>query len=312
MDITLEKSLNTAGKLGYLKEKMMLGARSVTYRSPDNILALLVAFDPNIGYTESGRVLINTGGWGRIREIVKAETGIDLLKQDLSALKDKDRVDNTAVANNDKLFSKAPTKGFIECRLLGSDEHIVNATNNDVHKQTKESFYIGVAIDDLIGWDIDNIIVIENFNAFCRFNTQHAQLIEGLSGKVTLLAYRGHSNKNITDVLKAFAQKNLRRYIFADYDLAGLRIVESISKSLDAHGCILPSEPWLDTQRYISMTVKENRNKQSAIRASHPSLEPYLEHIRKKHLAVPQEALMAKQIPLKVVDIKTLVRVNKS
>lgn len=303
MEVDLEKSLNTAGKLGYLKEKMLQGVKVATYRSHDNILVLLVSFDPSIGYIESGKVIINMGGWGRIREIVKTQTGLDLLKHNLDELKNKDRVDNTAVTTNDKLLSKAPTEGFIECRLLGSEEHIINASNNYTHKQTKENAYLGVGINDLIDWNIDNIIIIENFNAFCRFNDQHAKLVEGLTGVVTVLVYRGHSNKNINSILKALAQKDCKRYIFADYDLAGLRIAESMSKTLKAHGYILPNKPWMQTEKYIEMTAKENRKKQSSIKISLPSLTPYFEHIRDKYLAVPQETLIARRTPLKVVNI---------
>ncbi len=302
MELDLEKSLNTAGKLDYLKEKMILGVKFVTYRSPDNILVLLVSFDPSIGYTENGKVTINMGGWGRIREIVKAQTGIDLLRHNLNELKSKDRVDNTTVTTNDKLLSKAPTEGFLECRLLGNEEHIINASNSYTHKQTKENSYLGVEINDLIDWNIDNIIIIENFNAFCRFNGQHAKLVEGLTGAVTVLAYRGHSNKNITSILKALAQKDCKRYIFADYDLAGLRIAESMSKTLNAYGYILPNKPWMQTEKYIEMTVKDNRKKQSSIQTSLPSLTPYFEHIRDKYLAVPQETLIARKIPLKIVE----------
>lgn len=302
MEVDLEKSLNTAGKLGYLKEKMILGVKVATYRSLDNILVLLVSFDPSIGYTENGKVIINMGGWGRIREIVKAQTGIDLLRHNLNELKSKDRVDNTAVTTNDKLLSKAPTKGFLECRLIGSEEHITNASNNYTHKQTKENAYLGVEINDLIDWNIDNIIIIENFNAFCRFNEQHTKLVEGLTGAVTVLAYRGHSNKNITSILKALAQKDCKRYIFADYDLAGLRIAESMSKTFNAYGYILPNKPWMQTEKYIEMTVKENRKKQSSIQTSLPSLTPYFEHIRDKYLAVPQETLIARKTPLKIVE----------
>jgi len=51
------------------------------------------------------------------------------------------------------------------------------------------------------------------------------------------------------------------------------------------------------------MTVKENRKKQSSIKINLPSLTPYFEHIRDKYLAVPQETLIARRTPLKVVNI---------
>lgn len=103
--------------------------------------------------------------------------------------------------------------------------------------------------------------------------------------------------------MKALAQKECKRYIFADYDLAGLRIAESMSKTFKAHGYILPNRPWLQTEKYIEMTVKENRKKQSSIKINLPSLTPYFEHIRDKYLAVPQETLIARRILLKVVNI---------
>ena len=103
--------------------------------------------------------------------------------------------------------------------------------------------------------------------------------------------------------MKALAQKECKRYIFADYDLAGLRIAESMSKTLKAHGYILPNRPWLQTEKYIEMTVKENRKKQSSIKINLPNLTSYFEHIRDKYLAVPQETLIARRTSLKVVSI---------
>ena len=55
------------------------------------------------------------------------------------------------------------------------------------------------------------------------------------------------------------------------------------------------------TEKYVDMTVKENRKKQSSIQTNLPSLLPYFEHIREKYLAVPQETLIARKIPLKIV-----------
>ena len=302
MEKILERALKNPSKLAYLKSKIVLGGEYVAFRSSDNVIALIVAFDPKVGYIVNNKIKIKMGGWVRIRQLVKSQTGIDLLEHDLEELKQKDRVDSTLMIADDKLLSKAPTLGFIECRLLGNSEDVIKASDNYTHQQTRENAYLGVGINDLIEWDIDNIIIIENFNAFCRFNEQHIKLIEGLAGLVTVVAYRGHHNRHIKLIFQAISQKNCKRYVFADYDLAGLAISESISKSIKAHGHILPKEPWKHSEKFNAMSVKDNRQNQSFIRVSLPSLSPYFEHIRDKYLAVPQETLIARRTLLTIVD----------
>lgn len=301
MDAKLAKLLETSETLLYLQDKLLAGENKIAFRTPSNVFALLVVHNSAIGQKKGNNVHIKSGGWSHIVDLVKAHTKIDIAQDDIAAMKTKDRIENSLTMPNEKMLSKAPTKGFFELRMLGPDDDLVIATQNYIHRASKKNAYLGVHIDDLTHWNIDNLIVIENFTSFCRFEKQDLALIEGWHGKTTALVYRGHKAANTAMVYESLKDIKCSKYIFADYDFAGLSISQSIGEAILAEGFILPKNPWLHNDEMLYMNKKRARLVQSHITVNHPSLQPYYNHLKDNFLAITQEALMARATPLIVI-----------
>lgn len=302
MDAKLAQRLESSKTLLDIQQKLQAGEDTITFRTPSNVFALMVVYDADIGHKIGRTIHIKPGGWNRIVSLIKAHTMIDIAFDDIAALKTKDRVDNSLAMPNEKVLSKAPTEGFFELRMLGSDDDLVVATQNYIHRASKQNAYLGVHSDDLMQWDIDNLIVIENFTSFCRFTEQDLALIEGWRGKTTALVYRGHKADNTALVYQSLKNIKCHKYVFADYDFAGLSIAQSIGNAISADGFILPKKPWLNNDEMLSMNKKQTRLVQSHITVSHPALQPYYNHLKSNFLAITQEALVARSIPLTIVS----------
>ena len=301
MDAKLAQRLENSNTLLDIQQKLQAGEDTIAFRTPSNVFVLLVVYDADIGHKIGRNIHIKPGGWNRIVSLIKAHTKIDIAHDDIAAMKTKDRVDNSLTMSNEKILSKAPTEGFFELRLLGSDDDLVIATQNYIHRSSKKNAYLGVHIDDLTHWNIDNLIVIENFTSFCRFEKQDLALIEGWHGKTTALVYRGHKAANTAMVYESLKDIKCSKYIFADYDFAGLSISQSIGEAILAEGFILPKNPWLHNDEMLYMNKKQARLVQSHITVNHPSLQPYYNHLKDNFLAITQEALMARATPLIVI-----------
>lgn len=149
----------------------------------------------------------------------------------------------------------------------------------------------------------DNLIIIENFTSFCRLTEQDLALIEGWQGQTTALVYRGHKAGNTALIYESLKDIKCHKYIFSDYDFAGLSIAQSIGEAILVNGFILPKEPWLKSDEMLDMNKNQTRLVQSHVTVSHPALQPYYNHLRDNCLAVTQEALVARSIPLTIVSV---------
>lgn len=303
MDTKLAQHLESSKTLLDIQQRLQAGEDTITFRTPSNVFALLVIYDADIGNKIGRTIHIKSGGWSRIVSLIKAHTKIDIARDDIADMKSKDRVDNSLTMSNEKILSKAPTEGFFELRMLGSDDNLVVATHNYIHKASKQNAYLGVHSDDLRQWNIDSLIVIENFTSFCRFTKQDLALIEGWHGQTIALVYRGHKAGHTALIYESLKNIQCHKYVFADYDFAGLSIAQSIGEAILADGFILPKEPWLNTGIMLDMNKKHTRLVQARITVSHPALQPYYDHLRDNFLAITQEALVARAIPLTIVSI---------
>lgn len=111
-----------------------------------------------------------------------------------------------------------------------------------------------------------------------------------------MLIYRGHDDNNVTTDL---AGLTCPKYVFADYDLAGLQLAEVIAEHIKATGYILPKNA-IDNQKLLTLNKIAEREKQSAIIVIEPVLQPYMNDMKVRFLAVTQEALMANEVKLEV------------
>lgn len=303
MEAKLEAKLQQKSALRMLQEHLLQYSSVIPFRSTSNVFFMLCKYDKSIGYPSGGKIHLNSNAWVKITELVKELTGFDLLAGDINDLSKLNRVDVSLVMNNEKSLGRAPSEGFVMGRLLGSGDTLNKDTKGFCNNSTPLNSYIGVHISDIQKWSISNLIIMENLAAFLVFNENHLSKIIGIdSKKSALVIYRGHSSGNniyrLIDELKAL---EVNKYIFADYDIAGLNISEVIAEKINADGYILPLNKD-DLKTLIKLTKSIEREKQSSITVSESTLLPFYKSLKHNFIGVTQESLMAHEIPLTVVE----------
>lgn len=301
MNPKLAKQLSSYQSIKVLHSRAHSGSNEISIRSQDNVFALLLAHDPYIGYKVGSKIHIKDGGWQRIAKLVQEKSQIDILKADIGDLKNQDRIEAARLRNDEKQASKPPTSGFLELRLLGDADLILKATGNQYSSASRKCSYIGAHITDVSNWHIDALIVVENFTCFYSLSLDELSTIDGLPKGVIALVYRGHQAHKTSLVYNALAQVNTQKYIFADYDLSGLLIAESLAKSIHATGAILPKDP-SSSSKLASLNKTQSRTDQAGTKVTKKQLIPYFKHLNNHYLAITQEALMAHKIPLTLVN----------
>lgn len=302
MEPRLANKLAQKRTLKTLREGLLKRTKVFAYRNEDNIFYMLCQHDKTIGYSAGKKIYLSDMGWQSIINLVKAGTGVNLISDDIDVLSQKGRLENSTIMADEKILSRSPTQGFILCRLLGSAETLSQTTEHFANQSTPLQSYLGVHINHIANWDVDIILVIENFASFTEFTESHLSSIEGISDNgMVLLIYRGHDDKNIYSVATEIASLTCLKYVFADYDLAGLQLAEVIAERIKAAGYILPKDA-RHNQRLLKLNKIAEREKQSATTIKDSVLQPYMNDMKARFLAVTQEALMAHGVELEVVD----------
>lgn len=302
MEPRLANKLAQKRTLKTLREGLLKRTKVFAYRNEDNIFYMLCQHDKTIGYSAGKKIYLSYMGWQSIINLVKAGTGVNLISDDIDVLSQKGRLENSTIMADEKILSRSPTQGFVLCRLLGSAETLSQTTDHFANQSTPLQSYLGVHINHITNWDIGTIIVIENFASFTEFTESHLSSIEGINDNgIALLIYRGHDDKNIYSVATEIASLTCPKYIFADYDLAGLQLAEVIAERIEAAGYILPKGA-MHNQSLVKLNKIAEREKQSAITIKDSVLQPYMNDMKVRFLAVTQEALMAHGVDLEVVN----------
>ena len=302
MDPRLANKLAQKRTLKTLREGLLKRTKIFAYRNEDNIFYMLCQHDKTIGYSAGKKIYLSDMGWQSIINLVKTRIGINLILDDIEVLSQKGRLENSTIMADEKILSISPTQGFILCRLLGSAETLSQTTDKFANQSTPSWSYLGVHINHISNWDLGTIIVIENFVSFTEFTEGHLSSIEGVSNKgMVLLIYRGHDDKNIYSVATEIASLTCPKYIFADYDLVGLQLAEVIAERIEAAGYILPKDA-MHNHSLIKLNKIAEREKQSATTIKDSVLQPYMNDMKDRFLAVTQEALMAHGVKLHVVS----------
>lgn len=302
MEPRLANKLAQKRTLKTLREGLLKRTKIFAYRNEDNIFYMLCQHDKTIGYSAGKKIYLSDMGWQSIINLVKTRTGINLILDDIEVLSQKGRLENSTIMADEKILSISPTQGFILCRLLGSAETLSQTTDKFANQSTPSRSYLGMHINHISNWDLGTIIVIENFVSFTEFTEGHLSSIEGVSNKgMVLLIYRGHDDKNIYSVATEIASLTCPKYIFADYDLVGLQLAEVIAERIEAAGYILPKDA-MHNHSLIKLNKIAEREKQSATTIKDSVLQPYMNDMKDRFLAVTQEALMAHGVKLHVVS----------
>lgn len=302
MEPRLANKLAQKRTLKTLRDGLLKRTKVFTYRNEDNIFYMLCQYDKTIGYSAGKKIYLSDIGWQSIINLVEAGTGFNLISDDIEDLSQKGRLENSTIMVDEKILSRSPTQGFLLCRLLGSAETLSQTTDHFANQSTPLRSYLGVHINHISNWDIDTIVVIENFASFTEFTDSHLSSIEGVSNNgIVLLIYRGHDDKNIYSVATEISRLSCPKYIFADYDLAGLQLAEVIAERIKAAGYILPKKA-RHNQSLLKLNKIAEREKQSATTIKDSVLQPYMNDMKVRFLAVTQEALMAHEVKLEIVS----------
>ena len=302
MEPRLANKLAQKRTLKTLREGLLKRTKVFAYRNEDNVFYMLCQHDKTIGYSAGKKIYLSDMGWQSIINLVKAGTGVNLISDDIDVLSQKGRLENSTIMADEKILSRSPTQGFVLCRLLGSAETLSQTTDHFANQSTPLQSYLGVHINHIINWDVDIVLVIENFASFTEFTESHLSSIEGISDNgMVLLIYRGHDDKNIYSVATEIASLTCPKYIFADYDLAGLQLAEVIAERIESAGYILPKDA-MHNQKLLELNKIAEREKQSATTIKDSVLKPYMNDMKDRFLAVTQEALMAHGVELEVVS----------
>jgi len=160
-----------------LREGLLKRTKVFVYRSEDNVFYMLCQHDKTIGYSAGKKIYLSDMGWQSIINLVKAGTGVNLILDDIEVLSQKGRLENSTIMANEKILSRSPTQGFILCRLLGRAETLSQTTNHFANQSTPFQSYLGVHINHITNWEVDIILVIENFASFTEFTESHLSLI---------------------------------------------------------------------------------------------------------------------------------------
>jgi hypothetical protein len=269
---------------------------TINYRTTDNIFYQLCQAEPTLGVIGKNTIELSPLAWPKIIRLVEQTTQINLATHDISELQAKNRIENTAITSDEKLLSTAPTKGFIQVRLIAKNQDDNAGCFADT---TPIDCYIGLTLDKLVTVNIDNLIIIENFTPFVRMTEQNLACIEGLNKGPTLLVYRGHDSQTVYANLDSLKKLNCKKYIFTDYDFAGLNLAVDLSKKIVADGVILPSLT-ISKAELKKLSKFDARLVQTATNTD--KMTTHYQRLKDEFLAITQESLLYHCLDLRIFN----------
>ena len=293
-----------SGRLGYKAvikslQRHFQKSMVVPCSSNHNIFYMLTQHDNSIGYRSGKKVYLNEGAWDKIAVLVKRETGFDLLIDSPDHSTVKDRLSNNL---EDKTLPSKAVDGFVMCRLIGSPYEIGAATFDFAQTATPANTYLGLHIDCIKQWEVSAVIVVENFSAFMAFDSDYLdKLASSKIFSTVLVIYRGYDKQNIYGVATELAKTNSAKYVFPDYDLSGLSLAEAIASRINATGYILPLNAQSES-RLVGLSKPEEYNRQSATIIHDHALLPSYKDIKRRFIAITQDAIMTHNIPVAIIN----------
>jgi hypothetical protein len=260
---------------------------------------LITQYDSSIGYRAGKKIHLHEGAWDKISALVKRETGFNLRTDTIDAATIEDGLNSVL---HGKLSPSGSTNGFVMCRLIGSPYEVCAATANVVQQPTPANTYLGLHIDDIKQWQIKVVIIVESFMAFMALDDCYLEDLKANQDfSMVLIIYRGYENRDIYHVATELAKTTASKYIFPDYDLAGLSLAEAVASRMNATGYILPFDAQHES-RLVSLSKREEYDRQSATAIYDQALMPSYKDIKRRLIATSQDAIMAHGIPVGIVN----------
>ena len=227
---------------------------------------------------------------------VQRELGVDPRTMSYEQAMSRSRTEAAGASNQEKGLSAAVRSNHLEVRS-------VTGRVGEYHHP--DHGYLGLSVTDALALPFTHVMTVENFDTFLCLKAEHLLTLPAAS---TLLVFRGDNNAHPGAVKKLLNSTTASLYHYGDYDPAGLRIGLSMMPSTQL---LLPDLSQIRAEQFIKLTKLTTFAKQEKIlrqlergAVTLPvDLAAHLQFIRDHNIAITQESLMAKQVPLTMVRI---------
>lgn len=283
---------------------------SALYKS---ITGVMLVAKPQVKLTANWRRLYEEQGIGRISSCgkllllsalhrktladwVQQELGVDPRLISYEQAMNRTRTEAAATSNQEKGLSAAVRGNHLEIRSL---------TGQVGEYRHPFGGYLGLSVDEALSLPFTHIMTVENFDTFLCLNSEHLPMLPCAS---TLLVFRGDNKAHPGAVKKLIKATSAKRFHYGDYDPAGLRIGLSMMPGTQL---LLPDLSQISVKKLSKLTKLNAFAKQEAqLRQLEGSTEAlpsevveHMRFIRAHNIAITQESLMAKQVPIITVMI---------
>lgn len=283
---------------------------SALYKS---ITEVLVNASPQVRLTNSWRALHEEYGIGSLttcRKLLQLnprdrqalikwaqhELGVDPRQMSYAQVMNRTRTQAAAASNQEKGLSAAVRGNHLEVRSL---------TGQVGEYRHPRGGYLGLSVDEALSLPFTHIMTVENFDTFLCLSPEHVPM---LPCAATLLVFRGDNKAHPGAVKKLLNATSASLFHYGDYDPAGLRIGLSMMPGTQL---LLPDLAHIASSQsgnteFIRLSKLNAFAKQEIIlgqleqgvAALSIDMAAHLQFIRANQIAITQESLMAKQVPM--------------
>lgn len=235
----------------------------------------------------------------KLRELIQKLTGLDPLVKDEQQLGTMTRIEASLTQKDEKALSEPVRHRYLEVRLG-------TGLKRDLGLNHPAIKYIGTEVNDLLALDLDRIWVIENRAVFMEFNAESidANGIENHTSDLKMASvFRGDNKTTSKPLIEFLQQTQAKVFHFGDFDAKGLEIGLSLP---NLEQMLLPDLDKVSAHELQSLSKSEAYYRQLPALdglEKNNKLSRYIDFIRKYQIAVTQEHLMSRRIPLKLVPL---------
>jgi len=242
-----------------------------------------------IGIRGIGVFSLTSGHRVKLLELVKKEMGLNLKTDKYQDIKSVSQTELSGKANRAKSLSAKPRAPFVELRYFDG--------------KTIGRGYQGLKVSHILKLEIDVVLSVENFDTFVSISTEQLVNFGFKIGKKVLVVFRGDSRVS-PKAVQAFRKVYAGHWShFGDFDPKGLHIG---AVELKAHTLLLPTLDFL-TQSKPAFSQPDLYNKQLSfvdiIPVQNEQMRLLLTIMKADELAIEQEHLMAREVPLTLVKV---------
>jgi hypothetical protein len=256
---------------------------------PVNRLWEMLHDNYGIGIRGIGVFNLTSGHRVKLLELVKKEMGLNLRTDKHQGIKSLSQTELSGKSNRAKALSAKPRSPFVELRYFDG--------------KTIERGYYGRKVSHILTLEIDVVLSVENFDTFVSLSTEQLVNFGFKKGEKVLIVFRGDSRAS-PKAVQAFRMAYTGHWThFGDFDPKGLHIG---AVELNAHTLLLPTMDFLK-QVKPAFSQPDLYNKQISfvdiIPVQNEQMRELVTIMKTDDLAIEQEHLMAREVPLTFVKV---------